>query len=128
MINRPKKIRRISQVRVHVVVGIAALLILFGVNVSIQQPLLAEVLDAPSTQSTQGIFAVAGAQGADLYDAPDGTVLESLLPGATLTAVGRTAESLWIVVETAEGMTGWVEESAIVIFGEESVANYRRNY
>lgn len=69
----------------------------------------------------QGRLAVVGAQGADLYDAPDGTVLDSLTPGATLTAVGRTADSLWVVVQTDDGASGWVETKSIVIFGTDQL-------
>lgn len=71
-------------------------------------------------QST-GRLAVVGAQGADLYDAPDGTVVESLTAGATLTAVGRTADSLWVVVETDDQGNGWVETKSIVIFGTDQL-------
>ncbi|MBX3013360.1 MAG: PD40 domain-containing protein [Caldilineaceae bacterium] len=70
---------------------------------------------------TQGRLAVVGAQGTDLYDAPDGTVLATLTPGATLTAVGRTADSRWVVVETDAGESGWVETRTIVIFGTEQL-------
>ncbi len=64
-----------------------------------------------------GRLAVVGAQGADLYEAPGGTVMETLRAGATLTAVGRTADSLWVVVITDADQSGWVETKAIVIFG-----------
>ena len=78
---------------------------------------------APSIAQAQstGRLAVVGAQGADLYDAPDGTVVESLTAGATLTAVGRTADSLWVVVETDEQGSGWVETQSIVIFGTDQL-------
>ncbi len=67
--------------------------------------------------SDTGRLAVVGAQGADLYDLPNGTVAQSLRPGATLTAVGRTADSLWVVVLTDAEQSGWVETQSIVIFG-----------
>lgn len=70
---------------------------------------------------SQGRLAVVGAQGADLYDTPGGTVMESLTAGATLTAIGRTADSLWIVVESAGNGNGWVETQAIVIFGTDQL-------
>ncbi len=72
-------------------------------------------------QADQGIFAVAGAQGADLHEAPGGAVLEALLPGATMTAVGRTADSQWIAVAVIDGKSGWVTATTIVIFGEEGL-------
>lgn len=68
-----------------------------------------------------GRLAVVGAQGADLYDAPDGSVIESLTAGATLTAIGRTADSLWVVVETDDKGSGWVETKNIVIFGTDQL-------
>lgn len=71
-------------------------------------------------QST-GRLAVVGAQGADLYDAPNGSVVESLTAGATLTAIGRTADSLWVVVETDDQGSGWVETKSIVIFGTDQL-------
>lgn len=70
---------------------------------------------------SQGRLAVVGAQGADLHDAPGGAVVESLTAGATLTAIGRTADSLWVVVETAGDGSGWVETKAIVIFGTDQL-------
>lgn len=70
---------------------------------------------------SQGRLAVVGAQGTDLYDTPDGAVLVSLTPGATLTAVGRTADSLWVVVETDDNTSGWVETKSIVIFGTDQL-------
>ncbi|MEZ4618494.1 MAG: SH3 domain-containing protein [Caldilineaceae bacterium] len=98
-----------------------ATLLLSGSLIVAEQPLFAESRALPVAQSSQGIFAVAGAQGADLYDQPDGTVLESLLPGTTLTAVGRTADSRWLSVETSEGSSGWVAEATVVIFGEDQL-------
>lgn len=65
----------------------------------------------------QGKLAVVGAQNAVLYDAPGGTEGQTLLPGSTLTAVGRTADNLWVVVSTEEGVAGWVATDQLVIFG-----------
>lgn len=67
--------------------------------------------------SPQGKLAVVGAQNAVLYDAPGGTEGQTLLPGSTLTAVGRTADNLWVVVSTDEGVAGWVATQQLVIFG-----------
>ena len=92
------------------------LMILLPVSWAIQ-------LRAPSVANAQsgGRLAVVGAQGADLYDAPNGSVVESLTAGATLTAIGRTADSLWIVVESDEQGSGWVETKSIVIFGTDQL-------
>lgn len=110
-----------SIVRHSQAIAIACTLFVGGVLFWQQQPAQAKVQESPVVQAAQGIFAVAGAQGTDLYDAPDGTVSVSLLPGATLTALGRTADSQWILVEDTDGTSGWVTEESIVIFGEEQL-------
>lgn len=86
-------------------------------------PLVLAVVNSSTVALAQstGRLAVVGAQGSDLYDAPGGTVLESLTAGATLSAVGRTADSLWINVETDGGSSGWVETKTIVIFGTDQL-------
>lgn len=97
----------------------ASLLLLVAL---IASPILA-ALNSPTVALAQstGRLAVVGAQGSDLYDAPGGTVLESLTAGATLSAVGRTADSLWINVATDGGSSGWVETKTIVIFGTDQL-------
>ncbi len=92
-----------------------------GLLFSRQQPAFAESNALPVAQAGQGKLAVVGAQGTDLYDAPGGTAGESLTPGTTLTAIGRTADSLWIAVVTDDEANGWVETSTIVIFGAEQL-------
>ena len=86
-------------------------------------PLLTTAVHAPTVALAQstGRLAVVGAQGSDLYDAPSGSVLETLTAGATLSAVGRTADSLWINVTTDGGSSGWVETNTIVIFGTDQL-------
>jgi Tol biopolymer transport system component/uncharacterized protein YraI len=86
-------------------------------------PLLTTAVHAPTVALAQstGRLAVVGAQGSDLYDAPGGSVLETLTAGATLSAVGRTADSLWINVTTDGGSSGWVETNTIVIFGTDQL-------
>ncbi len=86
-----------------------------------QQPAFAESNALPVAQAGQGKLAVVGAQGTELYDAPGGTAGASLTPGTTLTAIGRTADSLWIAVVTDDESNGWVETSTIVIFGAEQL-------
>ena len=87
----------------------------------VHQPVFAKSNARPVVQSSQGKLAVVGAQGADLYDLPNGAAGESLTPGTTLTAIGRTADSLWIAVVTADEANGWVETKTIVIFGAEQL-------
>ena len=118
--NHPDKRRKRASTALHRlwVLGLSSLLLLI-------LPLLTGVapVTLPSIAQAQnaGRLAVVGAQGADLYDMPDGAVAESLTAGATLTAIGRTADRLWIVVQTDTNHTGWVETQRIVIFGVEQL-------
>lgn len=84
-------------------------------------PLRLQSIAYAQNANPQGRLAVVGAQGAELYDLPDGAVVEALTPGATLTAVGRSADSLWVIVQTDGKQTGWVETQAIVIFGTDQL-------
>ena len=86
-----------------------------------KQPAFAESSALPVAQAGQGKLAVVGAQGTELYDVPGGTAGPSLTPGTTLTAIGRTADSLWIAVVTDDDSNGWVETSTVVIFGAEQL-------
>ncbi|MCB0127191.1 MAG: SH3 domain-containing protein, partial [Caldilineaceae bacterium] len=105
--------RRLAQM------GVTALLV--GTILLPQPALLAKSPAAPVVQANPGKLAVVGAQGTDLYDAPDGTTLLSLTAGTTLTAVGRTADARWIAVMTEDEESGWVEASTVVIFGAEQL-------
>ena len=60
-----------------------------------------------------GILAVVGADGGVLYDAPNGSVIENLGTGETLTAVGRSANNQWVVIYTDTDTAGWVDVVAI---------------
>lgn len=99
------------------------LLLSFLLLFALVVPLITSLVDTPSVALAQstGRLAVVGAQGSDLYDAPGGSVLESLTAGATLSAIGRTADSLWINVTTDSGSSGWVETKTIVIFGTDQL-------
>ncbi|MEZ4729030.1 MAG: SH3 domain-containing protein [Caldilineaceae bacterium] len=90
-------------------------------SLTLAAPLCLQSIAHAQNANPQGRLAVVGAQGADLYDLPDGAVVEALTPGATLTAVGRTADSLWVIVQTDDKQTGWVETQAIVIFGTDQL-------
>jgi uncharacterized protein YraI len=72
---------------------------------------------AQSAAGQEGKLAIVGAGGAGLYDAPGGEAATSLPAGTVLTAVGRTADSLWVVVYRADGSAGWVEAGQVVLFG-----------
>ena len=68
-------------------------------------------------QASNGVLAVVGANGASLYDRPDGDVVEELGIGTTLTAMGRSADSRWVMVTTDSGDLGWAEADSLVLFG-----------
>jgi uncharacterized protein YraI len=78
---------------------------------------------APEAQGQvgDGYLAIVGATGAQLYDAPGGEAVQQLSPGTVLTAVGRSSDSLWIVVYNSANVAGWVEVSEVVIFSVEQL-------
>ncbi len=69
---------------------------------------------APSGGEVRSI-ALAGALGADLYDRPQGSAHASLPAGAVLTAIGRSADGGWLLVQS-EDAAGWAEIARLVIF------------
>ncbi|MCB0047303.1 MAG: SH3 domain-containing protein [Caldilineaceae bacterium] len=64
-----------------------------------------------------GRIAVVGASGATLLDAPGGNELQALPVGATLTAEGRSEDSVWLFVTLRNGEQGWVAVEDVVVFG-----------
>ncbi|MBW7881689.1 MAG: SH3 domain-containing protein [Caldilineaceae bacterium] len=68
------------------------------------------------------VLAVARANGATLYAAPNGSAHASLLPATALTASARDASSQWIYVTSTDGAQGWAKISELVIFGVEELA------
>lgn len=70
-----------------------------------------------AAQASDGILAVVGANGASLYDRPGGDVVLELGIGATLTAVGRSSDSRWVMVMTDSDDVGWAEADDLVLFG-----------
>ena len=79
-------------------VGIVAVLILAAVLALQSQIGGAWLARSASAQSSDGILAVVGANGASLYNRPDGEIVQELGIGTTLTAVGRTGDSRWVMV------------------------------
>jgi len=69
---------------------------------------------APSGGEVRSI-ALAGALGADLYDRPQGSAHAALPAGAVLTAIGRSADGGWLLVQS-EDAAGWAETARLVIF------------
>ena len=68
-----------------------------------------------------GTLTIVGANGAQLYSTPGGDVVNTLTAGTVLTAVGRSADSLWVVVYNDNGVSGWVEVAEVVLFGLEQL-------
>lgn len=71
--------------------------------------------------AAQSVLAVVGSQGADLLDAPNGKVVESLTTGTIVTAQGRSGDNQWVVGTTGSGKVGWIAAEDLVIFGIESL-------
>lgn len=72
---------------------------------------------AVAQAQSAGRLAVVGVQGAGLHDVPNGALMAWLAAGSTLTAVGRTADSQWLAVQTDSGHHGWATTQSLVIFG-----------
>lgn len=80
------------------------------------EPTVAPTEEQP--QSAAGevrTIAVAGAQGVDLYDRPQGTVYVTLPAGAVMSALGRSEDNGWLLVQTQDA-AGWAETARLVIF------------
>lgn len=82
---------------------------------------LAASLPQAGTPSSAGTLAIVGATGANLYTTPGGMSTQELTPGTVLTAVGRSADNLWVVVHDDNDLAGWVEVSEVVLFGLEQL-------
>ncbi len=77
---------------------------------------------APPAQSAPArTLAIVNAEGARLYAAPDGEVRATLMAGTILTAFGRTADGLWIVVQTPDNLSGWIQSSGVMVYGMEEL-------
>ena len=105
-----------SYVKPRAALLIAAVLLLFTavgfIAVTLpSQPVLAQ------DDNEQGILSVVGADGATLYDAPDGTEVGTLSAGTALNATGRSADNAWVLVKTTDDESGWVEVDKVVLFG-----------
>ena len=81
-----------------------------------------EPADVPAEEQAQSAttrevrtIAVAGAQGVDLYDRPQGTAYSALPAGAVMSALGRSEDGGWLLVQ-AQDTAGWAETARLVIF------------
>ena len=72
--------------------------------------------ESPAAQGS-GVLAIVGAGEASLYEAPGGELIRVLPAGTVLTAVGRSADNLWVLVVTNDDKAGWAEIGQVVMFG-----------
>ena len=73
--------------------------------------------DFASDFQAAGSRAVVGSGGASLLDAPGGALIRELEVGENLTALGRSADGLWMAVRTADDTSGWVATVDVLMFG-----------
>ena len=93
-----------------------------GLVISLTLALFATLaLPAATFAANSNTVAVVRSTGADLYDAPDGAVIQSLARGSALEAIGRTADGAWLKVTTADGVTGWTPAARLVVFAVENL-------
>ncbi len=73
----------------------------------------------PASTSPLGIqptlVAVVRTENAELYDRPDGTLAERLIPGTAIAARGRTEDGLWVAVTIPGGNSGWSQSADLII-------------
>jgi uncharacterized protein YraI len=67
------------------------------------------------------LVAVVRGAGTELYDRPDGAVVQALSTGTALTAWGRSGDAAWIVVTSSGDQAGWVEVTDVVIFNVDTL-------
>jgi len=85
----------------------------------------AAAADSAALAVADGIIGVVKGSGADVSDAPDGRVVQTL-PGAdAVTANGRNADGSWVFVTTLDGAEGWMKVADLVIFGVDKLPNRR---
>ena len=94
----------------------------FGLVISLALALFAALaLPAATFAANSNTVAVVRSTGADLYDAPDGAMIQSLARGSAINAIGRTADGAWLKVTTADGVTGWTPAARLVVFAVENL-------
>jgi len=77
------------------------------------------VVPARGAQAMPGMTSLVGVVrggGAQLFDRPGGTIMQTLATGVALTAWGRSTDGQWLVVTDPQGNSGWVRIGQIVIF------------
>lgn len=73
----------------------------------------AAIASVAAQQSDQGVVRPGGA---DLYDLPNGSVIDTLPAVSFVSLHGRSGDSTWLVVSTAAGATGWVQTSQVIAY------------
>ncbi|MCB0135700.1 MAG: hypothetical protein KDD75_11390, partial [Caldilineaceae bacterium] len=82
-----------------------------------EAPAAAATTASRAEATADGTIGVVKGSGADVYDAPDGTSVQTL-PGAdAVTATGRNGDGTWLMVTTLDGTEGWMKAADLVIFG-----------
>lgn len=61
------------------------------------------------------VIAIAGGSGAELWNATDGALVQHVAPGERLTGWKRSADGLWLYVETATGDKGWASVEQLLV-------------
>lgn len=74
-----------------------------------------------ASQESDGILAVVGAEGTTVFTQPGDEMIDVLDAGDVVTAVARSADSDWVLVELDGDESGWVEVSSLVLFGASSL-------
>lgn len=72
------------------------------------------LLNRTSYAAATGASAVVRSGGANLYAAPDGAELDTLAGGTIVSAIGRSADLAWIVVQGQDGTAGWVPAAVLL--------------
>lgn len=65
--------------------------------------------------------------GATLVDQPGGSALTSLPAGGVVTVTGRSADGRWLAAFTEDGTAGWVNASALRLFGDDDLTTVDRS-
>lgn len=73
------------------------------------------------TPTSALISAVARAGGAPLWNAGDGTLVTVAAPGERLTATARSADGVWLYLQSAAGAGGWAARADLLVFNVEAL-------
>ncbi len=102
---------------IRLVLGLAALIYLAIIQPGSAQSGRLEDQLAQSTPVTPTVLAVVRNQGTTLYDRPNGAPQQELVGGSLVTARLRSADLLWVLVQTRDQTEGWVEVRTLLAAG-----------